>query len=111
MNVQPTLPLSIQSESSQAVTAASYQVRQNSIKITDVVSSQKRRFHASPRLEAKENGCALQFLQSSPHVLGREDRRSSVQSLCLQLETVTRHYFAMVIAGEGVFVTASLTLS
>lgn len=33
------------------------------------------------------------------------------KSSCLQLETVTRHYFAMVIAGEGVFVTASLTLS
>jgi len=30
---------------------------------------------------------------------------------CLQLETVTRHYFAMVIAGEGIFVTASLALS
>lgn len=33
------------------------------------------------------------------------------QRCCMRLETVTRHYFAMVIAGAGVFVTASLTLS
>lgn len=33
------------------------------------------------------------------------------QRLCMQLGTVTRYYLAMVIAGAGAFVTASLTLS
>lgn len=33
------------------------------------------------------------------------------QRRCMQLKTVTRRYFAIVIAGVGVFVTASLTLS
>jgi hypothetical protein len=33
------------------------------------------------------------------------------QRPCMRLKTVTRRYLAMVIAGAGVFVTASLTLS
>jgi hypothetical protein len=111
MNVQAALPLSIQPESSQVVTAALlpsaaklYQDHGCRIKPETAIS-------CVPKTGKEGKRGALQFLQSSPHVLGREDCRLSAQILCLQLETVTRHYFAMVIAGEGVFVTASLTLS
>jgi len=111
MNVQATLPLSIQPEASQVVTAALspsaaklYQDHGGRIKPETAISC------VSKTGKERKRGCSpVPTIQ--PACLGREDYRSSAQILCLQLETVTRHYFAMVIAGEGVFVTASLTLS
>ena len=81
MNVQATLPLSIQPESSKALTAALlpsaaklYQDHGCRIKPETAIS-------CVPKTGKEKNGGALQFLQSSPHVLGHEDCRSSAQKV------------------------------
>jgi len=81
MNVQATLPLSIQPEASQVVTAALspsaaklYQDHGGRIKPETAISC------VSKTGKGKNEG-ALQLLQSSPHVLGCEDCRLSAQKV------------------------------
>ena len=81
MNVQAALPLSIQPESSQVVTAALlpsaaklYQDHGCRIKPETAIS-------CVPKTGKERKRGALQFLQSSPHVLGREDCRLSAQKV------------------------------